>query len=61
MAQPLEAMRDLFDEVSSVSLNYSENPAAKKLLDAIVSILAEEFIQTGKAKSRHFYSLRNKL
>jgi hypothetical protein len=60
MAQPLEAMRDLFDEESSVSLNYSENPAAKKLLGAIVSILTEEFIQTGEAKFRHF-SLRNKL
>jgi hypothetical protein len=30
------------------SLNCSENPAVKKLLDAIVSILADEYIQTAK-------------
>jgi glycine/serine hydroxymethyltransferase len=31
-----------------VSLKCSENPAIKKLLDAIVSILADEYIQTAK-------------
>ena len=39
---------------SSVSLNYSENPAAMKLLDAIVSSLAEEYIQTAKANPEIF-------
>jgi hypothetical protein len=29
-------------------LSVSVNPASKKLLDAIVSILAEEYIQTAK-------------
>jgi hypothetical protein len=48
MAQIAEAIPDLFNEESSVSLNYSENAAAKRLLDAIVSILAEEFVQAAK-------------
>ena len=30
------------------SLDWQENPSAKKLLDAIVSILAEEYIETAK-------------
>ena len=29
-------------------LNFSVNPASKRLLDAIVSILAEEYIQKAK-------------
>ena len=45
MAQPVP---DLFDEEVSVNLNYSENATAKRLLEAIVSILAEEYIQTAK-------------
>jgi len=31
-----------------LDLNWKENPAAKKLLDAIVSSLAEEYIETAK-------------
>jgi hypothetical protein len=51
---PLEALSDLFVEKSSVNLNYSENAAAKKLLDAIVSILAEEYIQKAKENPEIF-------
>lgn len=32
----------------SISLNFSDNAAAKRLLDVIVSILAEDYIQTAK-------------
>lgn len=42
------------EETGIVSLNYTENPAAKKLLDAIVSILAEEFIQTAQQNPEIF-------
>ncbi len=31
-----------------ISLNHSENPAVKRLLDVLVSILAEEYIQKAK-------------
>ncbi len=31
-----------------LDLNWKANPAAKKLLDAIVSTLAEEYIETAK-------------
>ena len=48
MTQAVTKIPDLFSEGSSVSLNYFENAAAKKLLDVIVSILAEEYIQTAK-------------
>ncbi len=36
------------EEDFQISLNWKENPAVKKLLDAIVSILAEEYIETAK-------------
>ena len=51
---PLEALADTFIDESSVNLNYSENAAAKKLLDAIVSILAEEYIQKVKENPEIF-------
>jgi hypothetical protein len=51
---PLEALSDPFIEESSVRLNYSENAAAKKLLDAIVSILVEEYIQKAKENPEIF-------
>jgi hypothetical protein len=35
-------------EEESVSLHFAENPAAKKLLDVLVSILSEEYIQKAK-------------
>lgn len=48
MTLPAKALPDLFDEEVLGSLNYAENTAAKRLLDAIISILADEFIQTAK-------------
>ncbi len=36
------------EEDFEISLNWKENPAVKKLLDAIVSSLAEEYIETAK-------------
>ena len=51
---PLEALADTLTEESSVSLSYSQNAAAKKLLDAIVSILAEEYIQKAKENPEIF-------
>jgi len=50
----LEALAHMFIAGSPVSLNYSENPAAKKLLDAIVSIFAEEYIQKAKENPEIF-------
>ena len=38
----------------SVSLNISENPSAKRLLDVLVLILAEEYIQTAKENPEIF-------
>ena len=31
-----------------ISLNWSDNPSVKKLLDVVVSIIAEEYIQIAK-------------
>lgn len=36
------------DENFQPSFDWRENPSAKKLLDAIVSILAEEYIETAR-------------
>ena len=36
------------DEGFQISLNWKENPSTKKLLDVLVSILAEEYIETAK-------------
>ena len=54
MTEAIEAAPDLFDEVSSISLTWSENPAAKRLLDVIASILAEEYIQTARQNPEIF-------
>lgn len=37
-----------YEDGFSISVNLSENPSVKGLLDAIVSILADEYIQTAK-------------
>ena len=37
-----------------ISLNHSENPAAKRLLDVLVAILAEEYIQIAKENPEIF-------
>ncbi len=41
-------------EEASLSLSWKENPAAKKLLDALVSILTEEYIQKAKENPEIF-------
>ncbi len=51
MALPVE---DHLHEDCPISLNYSENPAAKRLLDVLVAILAEEYIQAAKANPEIF-------
>lgn len=48
MAPLVKATPDLTAKEASVSLSWKENPAAKKLLDNLVSILAEEYIKTAK-------------
>lgn len=45
---------DLLEEEASLSLSWKENPAAKKLLDVLVSILKEEYIQTAKENPEIF-------
>ncbi len=42
------------EEEDFISLSWKENPAAKRLLDAIVSILTEEYIQTSKENPEIF-------
>jgi hypothetical protein len=54
MANPAKTISEELDEASSVSLNFSENPAAKRLLDVIVSILSEEYIHTAKENPEIF-------
>ena len=48
MAPAVNALPDLPEENASLSLSWKENPVAKMLLDALVSILKEEYIQTAK-------------
>jgi len=45
---PLVKVNDTPDEEVPISLNYTENPDAKNLLDVIVSILADEYIQIAR-------------
>ena len=54
MAPIVKALSDLPEEKGSLSLSWKENPAAKKLLDALVSILKEEYIQTAKENPEIF-------
>lgn len=54
MTSLAEATPEQYEEAYSTSLEYSENPAVKRLLDVIVSILAEEYIQTAKANPEIF-------
>lgn len=49
----IEPITDMEIE-SPVSLNLSENPAVKKLLDVIVLSLAEEYIQTARENPEIF-------
>lgn len=52
MASLAETEKHLIE--GPVSLNISENPAAKRLLDVIVLILAEEYIQIAKENPEIF-------
>lgn len=48
MANLAENLPDSQEKGFQTSLDWQENPSAKKLLDAIVSILAKEYIETAK-------------
>ena len=54
MAPLVKATSDLTEEESSLSLSWKENPAAKKLLDALVSVLVKEYTQTVKENPEIF-------
>jgi hypothetical protein len=53
MAQ-VKTKPDQSQERAQVSLSWKENPAAKKLLDSLVSILSKEYIQTAKENPEIF-------
>ena len=40
--------KDVKQNTQPVSLNWEENPSVQKLLDVVVSIIAEEYIQIAK-------------
>ena len=46
------------DKCKDKNLSWAENPAAQKLLDAIVSILAEEYIEIAKQNPKVFMDSR---
>jgi hypothetical protein len=50
----IKAESDLPEEEVFLSLGWKENPAAKRLLDTIVSILTEEYIQKAKENPEIF-------
>ena len=54
MAKPAEDFQDLQEHAFHLSLSWKENPSAKKLLDAIVSILAEEYLESAKKIPKSF-------
>lgn len=54
MTPLVKAKSDLPKEEASLSLSWQENPAAKKLLDVLVSLLKEEYIQTAKENPEIF-------
>jgi len=49
-----KAKPDSSKEEDSLSLSWEQNRAAKKLLDVLVSILTEEYIQTAKENPEIF-------
>lgn len=53
MAAVVQTTSNLSEE--KISFEWRENLAAKRLLDAIVSILTEEYIQTAKENPEIFY------
>lgn len=48
MANLAKNLPDSNEKDFQLDLNWKENPAVKNLLDAIVSSLAEEYIETAK-------------
>ena len=40
-----EVERDSEEEIQTIDFNWIENPSVQKLLDVVVSIIAEEYIQ----------------
>lgn len=54
MANLAEDLPNPQDNDFQVDLNWKSNPAAKSLLDTIVSILAEEYIETAKQNPNIF-------
>lgn len=50
----VQVEQHLREESSRVSLNYSENPAALPLLDVIVCILVQEYVQKAKENPEIF-------
>ena len=40
--------KDIKQNTQPVNLNWEENPSVQKLLDVVVSIIAEEYIQIAK-------------
>lgn len=48
MAEPAENSLEVGEGAFSISVNASDNPAAKRLLDVIVSILSVEYIRKAK-------------
>lgn len=54
--EPLVKAKSLpIKEESPLSLSWKENPDAKKLLDVLVSLLKEEYIQIAKENPEIFY------
>jgi len=54
MAPLVTARSNLPEEEISFSLSWKESPAAKNLLDALVTILKEEYIQKAKENPEIF-------
>ena len=54
MAPLIKAKPDPSKEQASITYSWKENPAAKKLLDVLVSLLKEEYIQTAKENPEIF-------
>ncbi len=54
MAHPEETPHSLSEDGFFVSINHLDNPAAEKLLDVIVTILAEEYVQTARENPEIF-------
>lgn len=48
MANLIENTSDYIIDSCQISLNWKENPAAKEMLDVLVTIISNEYIQTAK-------------